>query len=504
MKLIKSISDLKIIDKLRKKNKKIILCHGVFDLIHIGHINYFKEAKNLGDILIVSITEDKFVNKGPGRPSFTISQRLQFLEQINIIDYIISSNNLSASNIIKKIKPSFYCKGIEYKKIMQTDINLKDEIRALKTIDGKIKFITTKQYSSSEIINQNHLNNFDEKIQNYIKKIKKLILTNNIDSMFKKNLNSKILHIGELIIDKYVLTETIGMSGKEATTIVKPIKYINFLGGSGYIANLLSNFVRQLTLLSFLGPEKKDISFIKKNISKKVDQVLLAKKNSIVIKKRYIDSYSGRRMIGIYNVDEKEILKQEESKFINRFNSIKNKFDSIIISDFGHDEITKKIIKNFKNSENKIYLNCQINAFSRNSYSIFKYKKVNTLIVNETEFRNELKDKYTSIENLIKKSLKLFKFKNLIVTQGKNGGTGYNYVKKKFFYYPALNTNPVDTIGAGDTFFSITSLFLSNGVDPEIACFFGNLSAYYSVSSLGNNKTIDISALKKLTYHIIK
>ena len=56
----------------------------MFDLIHIGHINYFKEAKNLGDILIVSITEDKFVNKGPGRPSFTISQRLQFLEQISI------------------------------------------------------------------------------------------------------------------------------------------------------------------------------------------------------------------------------------------------------------------------------------------------------------------------------------------------------------------------------------------------------------------------------------
>jgi rfaE bifunctional protein nucleotidyltransferase chain/domain len=504
MKLIKSISDLKIIEKLKKKNKKIVLCHGVFDIVHIGHINYFKEAKNLGDILVVSITEDQFVNKGPGRPSFTTMQRLQFLEQINIIDYVISSNNLSASNIIKKIKPNFYCKGIEYKKIMQTDTKLKEEIKALKTVDGKIKFITTEQYSSSKIINENHLNNFDDKIQNYIKKIKKLISANSFDLMLKKNLNSKILHIGELIIDKYVLTETIGTSGKEATTIIKPIKYINFLGGSGYIANLLSNFVKHITLLSFLGPEKKHISFIKKNISKKVNQVLLTKKNSIVIKKRYIDSYSGSRIIGVYNVDEKEILKQEESKFINKFNSIKNKFDTIILSDFGHDVITKKIIKNFKNSENKIYLNCQINAFSRNYYSIFKYKKVNTLIVNETEFRNELKDKYTSIEKLIIKSLRLFKFKNLIVTQGKNGGTGYNYSKKKFFYYPALNTNPVDTIGAGDTFFSIAALFLSNGIDPEIACFFGNLAACYSVSSLGNNKTIDVVTLKKLTYHIMK
>jgi cytidyltransferase-like protein len=52
------------------KNKKIILAHGVFDILHIGHIEYFKEAKNLGDILIVSVTANRFVNKGVNRPYF--------------------------------------------------------------------------------------------------------------------------------------------------------------------------------------------------------------------------------------------------------------------------------------------------------------------------------------------------------------------------------------------------------------------------------------------------
>jgi bifunctional ADP-heptose synthase (sugar kinase/adenylyltransferase) len=52
------------LDKLRKKNKIIVLCHGVFDFFHLGHLNYFNSAKKLGDILIVSITTDKFVNKG--------------------------------------------------------------------------------------------------------------------------------------------------------------------------------------------------------------------------------------------------------------------------------------------------------------------------------------------------------------------------------------------------------------------------------------------------------
>ena len=65
---------LHIISSLKKsQGKKIILCHGVFDLLHIGHIKHFEEAKKMGDILVVTITPDQFVNKGPGRPAFNTS-----------------------------------------------------------------------------------------------------------------------------------------------------------------------------------------------------------------------------------------------------------------------------------------------------------------------------------------------------------------------------------------------------------------------------------------------
>ena len=57
----------------KRKNKKIVHCHGVFDLIHVGHIKHFKEAKKNGNFLVVSITSDKFVNKGSGRPIFNPS-----------------------------------------------------------------------------------------------------------------------------------------------------------------------------------------------------------------------------------------------------------------------------------------------------------------------------------------------------------------------------------------------------------------------------------------------
>ena len=108
------------------KNKKVVLCHGVFDLLHLGHIKYFKSAKKFGDVLVVSVTSDRFVNKGPGRPVFNLKQRTQFLSEINCIDYVCVSEDSTAVKIINKIKPNFYCKGPDYSyRQIKTDINLK-------------------------------------------------------------------------------------------------------------------------------------------------------------------------------------------------------------------------------------------------------------------------------------------------------------------------------------------------------------------------------------------
>ena len=104
-----------ILKTLKKKKKKVVLCHGVFDLVHLGHIEHFKSAKSYGDYLIVSLTLDKFIRKGPGRPLFNEQQRLEYLRQIKIIDYVILSKSESSIDVINLIKPNFYVKGPDYK-----------------------------------------------------------------------------------------------------------------------------------------------------------------------------------------------------------------------------------------------------------------------------------------------------------------------------------------------------------------------------------------------------
>ena len=74
------------------KKLKVVLCSGVFDLLHLGHIYHFKEAKSHGDILVVSLTSDKYVKKGPGRPIFKFEQRVEAISALEDVDYVIESN----------------------------------------------------------------------------------------------------------------------------------------------------------------------------------------------------------------------------------------------------------------------------------------------------------------------------------------------------------------------------------------------------------------------------
>ena len=98
-----------------KNNKKIILCHGTFDLLHAGHFRHFQDSKNLGDILFVTITSDKYINKGPGRPIFNQYLRAEMIASLSYVDYVGIVDDPSAIPSIRKIKPDIYVKGVDYK-----------------------------------------------------------------------------------------------------------------------------------------------------------------------------------------------------------------------------------------------------------------------------------------------------------------------------------------------------------------------------------------------------
>ena len=93
MNKIIEINDL--IKKLKSQKKIIALSHGVFDLLHHGHLRHFEEVKKKSDLLVVSVTSDNYVKKGPSRPYFSIKDRLYTLSKLENVDFVLESNSLS-------------------------------------------------------------------------------------------------------------------------------------------------------------------------------------------------------------------------------------------------------------------------------------------------------------------------------------------------------------------------------------------------------------------------
>jgi rfaE bifunctional protein nucleotidyltransferase chain/domain len=125
---------------------KVVLANGCFDLFHYGHLIHLKAAKAFGERLIVSVTRDQSVNKGPGRPVFSEDQRVEILRSLNFVDGVILVD--SSIEALKYVRPQFFAKGNEYKERIQPE-----DASFCFTNNVSIVFTNTKKWSSTELLN---------------------------------------------------------------------------------------------------------------------------------------------------------------------------------------------------------------------------------------------------------------------------------------------------------------------------------------------------------------
>ena len=495
----------KILKPIKRKGKKIVCCHGVFDLLHIGHLKHFKSAKKYGDILIVSVTPDKFIQKGFGRPYFKSEQRMESLASIEVIDFVVLNKSANATDIINKIKPNYYVKGPDYKNF-KDDITgqIKKESFAVKKNGGKLVFTEDHTYSSSSILNQfGDTYNLPQK--KFIHKIKTKINLNNFNKQINKLQDLKVLVIGEAIIDKYVFCETLGKSGKEPHLVLRNLREEVYLGGALSIARNVSDFCKKITILSVLGQEKEYEKYIKKILTKKIKSQFLYKlKSPTIVKKRYLEHITNNKVLGIYTLNDELLNKKDESIFEKMILKEIKKHDVVIVSDYGHGLITKKLAKLLCKNSKFLALNAQANASNTGYHSIQKYKGVDCVVINETELRQELRDKNEKLDILTKKLTKMIGINNLVITMGSKGAILYSSKDKKYFYCPAFASKVVDKIGAGDSMLSIMSILIKSKFKNIISIFLGSLAGAISVEEMSNKVPIKKTKLLKYFNHILR
>ena len=454
-----------------KKMKLIIgLCHGVFDIVHIGHIRHFEFAKSMCDKLYVSVTHENYVNKDIKRPLFDQQTRITFLERINVIDEVIPSNSKFADKVIKQLKPSYYFKDIEYKN-KKNDQGLIQEKKALSAINGKIIFTDLGKFSSGDLYNYH-----------VYKKNPKLSFLKNYDLNFYENclksLKKKTFIVyGEFIIDTYENVKVLGIPSKATCISVQTLSINKTYGGAFAIAMHMSDFVNKIIFITNISDqEEKKLNKIK---NKNIEIIKVLKED--IVKKRYIDISNNSKVL-----ETNKVLINEPINTRKILDKIKNKADGIIIADYGHNLIKETEINDFLKKYKGFYsINVQTNSFNRgyNPISKYKYAKFLSLDTHELEINFKVKN-ITNKELYIKKLYKTYKCP-VFLTLGKDGLLAFN--GKIFFELPALSNIVVDPVGAGDAFYSLCSIIYNECKDIKISSYIGSLSAGLATKYIGNS-----------------
>lgn len=498
---MKKILEKKELIKFLKKNsnKKIVLCHGVFDLVHYGHLKHFKSAKRYGDILIVSITKDKFIKKGFNRPLFNEIKRAEYLSEIKVIDFVYICETESALDSIKTIKPDYFIKGPDYKnnKLDKTK-KIFLEKKITKKYKGKIVYTKDEKFSSSKIINSNNLLNYSLKQKDYIEKIRRKYGFDFIKAEIDKFKKFRVLIIGELIFDQYCFGSVIGKSGKEPHLVFKENTQDIYVGGAGVIARHISSFVKRINLISQFGNEKHLKKVLNKSFSKNIIKHFVnnnKEQYNSIVKKRFIDQISNYKMFGSYIIPNKS-SKNLNLKLISKIKSKIKNSDIIIVSDYNHNFLDKKSAEYLSRINSFKAVNTQLNSSNMNLHSLQNYKNIDLVVINETELRLEFGEEDSNLKLLALKKIKKSKIKNLIITQGKNGATLFRK-NHALVHCPAFVEKSVDKVGAGDAMLSLCALAIKQNLSPEIVLFLGSIASAINVNTVGNKVAVDYTQLER-------
>ena len=383
-----------IIDRLKKENKKVVLSHGVFDLLHVGHIRHFKAAKKFGDVLISTVTPDRYVNKGPHRPAFEEKLRVESIAALDTVDYVAINKWPTAVEAIKYLKPDIYTKGADYSdpsKDLTGGILLERE--AIESVGGEIKFTDDITFSSSNLLNR-FFSVFSKEADQYLDDFSQRYKSEEINSCIDKLVDLKILVIGEAIIDEYHYGKPIGKSGKESMVALKYTSNEKFAGGSLAIANHIANFCDNVDLFTLLGEIETQEEFIEEHLNKKVKRLFHYKKNApTIVKRRFIEEQPLRKLLEFYIFDDENPEPEQGKEMRDHLKKILPNYDVVIVADFGHGMFDKKMIDLISKESKFVGVNTQSNAGNMGYNTISKYPRADYICIDEPEIRLDARNK---------------------------------------------------------------------------------------------------------------
>jgi rfaE bifunctional protein kinase chain/domain len=488
---------------LQAAGKRVVQSHGIFDVIHPGISQHLSEAKTQGDILVVSVIRDKDVRRGPGLPIFSEQLRAETVATLEQVDFVAIVDDEIPFDCVKKLAPNVFAKG---KTLADQDGNLEKRISAkekeLGSRQSKV-FETSGLGINSEALVNRFLDVYSDETKAFLKGFNHHYSFGELKKQIDSLKNMRVLLIGDSIIDEYHFCTPMGRSLKTALVVHNSLTEEVFIGGSLIIANHLAGICGKVQLVTLLGRENSRESFIQSNLRENVQSKFFFREDGPTIcKKRYIN-LQNQKLFEINFLNDSLLNRKCENQILSYLAREIPQHDLVLVSDFGHGIITKKIMKFIQETSSIYAVNTQTNAANWGYNLITKYHKPNFVCLDEVEARLATQDKHSNIEIVAKKILSKIEAEHIIVTLGKKGSIAVNQ-RGMINKTPIFSTKVVDTIGAGDAFFAFTAPCFARGFPLDLVSFIGNAVGALAVQIVGNKKPVEKFELLELIKTLLK
>ena len=473
---VKKVEELKQLLGPRPRAKKVIMCHGVFDVVHPGHLRHLLYAKSKADILVASLTADMHISKGQNRPHVPQDLRALNLAAFEVVDYVVIDRNATPVENLRELQPDFFAKGYEY-----TSSGLppktQEELEILQSYGGEMIFTPGDiVYSSTRLINL-----APPAIQH--EKLLSLMDSEGIgfDTLRAaiENLDRFTVHIvGDTIVDSYTQTAMIGGQTKTPTMSVLYERKDDYIGGAAVVAEHVRAAGANVVLSTVLGDDALR-DFVLAGLERSgvkchaiIDSTRpTTNKNAIVA--------GGYRLLKIDTLDNRSISDDIAGRLAKDISS--TKADAVVFSDFRHGMFNRRTIPGLVAAIPENVFKVADSQVASRWGNIVDFKGFDLITPNEREARFALGDQDSGIRPLASTLYDAAKCKTLILKLGERGVlTCLNSDHESldsFLVVDSFVDRVVDAVGAGDALLAYATLTkLSTGSDA-IATIIGSMAA---------------------------
>jgi len=482
---VKTVDELCALLGPRPRQKKVIMCHGVFDIVHPGHVRHLIYAKSKGDILVVSVTADEHIAKANVRPYVPEDLRAINLAAFEMVDYVIIDRDAMPLANLRRIQPDYYAKGYEY---VAGNVHPKtrEEIELLDSYGGEIIFTPGDiVYSSSHLIETAPPNIAGDKLM-MLMSGEGVTFADLRDAVLKLS-GIRVHVVGDTIIDSYTHCSMIGGMTKTPTLSVRFESRQSFTGGAAIVAKHLRAAGGEVVFSTVLGEDALKDQVLRELAETGVRCLPIVdptrpttNKDAIVV--------DGYRLLKIDTLDNRSISEKALRQFATQIASTPT--DAVVCSDFRHGIFNRHTIPGL------------VAAIPANAYrvadsqvasrwgNILEFKGFELITPNEREARFALGDQDSVVRPLGVELFGRAQCMTLLLTLGDRGMITFRdrpaTDARSFFTIDSFSERTVDPVGAGDALLAYATLAMVATRSEVIASVLGSFAAGIECDCDGN------------------